>query len=65
MMNFKPEQRAFVCSFWCAMGYYRMPEELFEQLNSKMSDRLGDYSDHLVGKVRTADGKIIQIAQKD
>ena len=53
--------------FGPTMGYYRMPEELAEQLNSKMSDRLGDYSDHLVGKVSQElafDDEIIQIAQK-
>ena len=34
------------------MGYYRMPDELVEKLNSKMSDKLDDYSDNLVGKVK-------------
>ena len=65
---FKPEQEEHLFApFGPTMGYYRMPEELVEQLNSKMSDRLGDYSDHLVGKVSQElafDDEIIQIAQK-
>ena len=65
---FKPEQEEHLFApFGPTMGYYRMPEELVEQLNSKMSDELGDYSDHLVGKVSQElafDDEIIQIAQK-
>tara|TARA_R100000742_G_C4224390_1_gene47355 strand:- start:7 stop:675 length:669 start_codon:yes stop_codon:yes gene_type:complete len=53
--------------FGPTMGYYRMPDELVEQLNSKMSDKLDDYSDQLVGKVSEElafDDDIISIAQK-
>ena len=44
-----------------------MPEELVEKLNSKMSDKLQDYSDNLVGKVSEElafDEEIVKIAQE-
>ena len=53
--------------FGPTMGYYRMPNELVEELNSKMSDKLSDYSDQLVGKVSEElafDDEIKLIAQK-
>ena len=53
--------------FGPTMGYYRMPNELVKQLNDKMSDKLDDYSDQLVGKVSAElafDDDIISIAQK-
>ena len=53
--------------FGPTMGYYRMPDELVEELNSKMSDKLSDYSDKLVGKVSEElafDDEIKLIAQK-
>ena len=53
--------------FGPTMGYYRMPDELVEKLNSKMSDKLKDYSDNLVGKVKAElafDEEIVAIAQE-
>jgi len=53
--------------FGPTMGYFRMPDKLVESLNSKMSDRLEDYSDNLVGKVKEElafDDEIIKIAQE-
>ena len=53
--------------FGPTMGYFRMPDELVESLNSKMSDKLEDYSDNLVGKVKEElafDDEIIKIAQE-
>ena len=51
---FTPEKDVqLFAPFGPTMGYYRMPEELVDNLNSKMSDRLDDYSDNLVGKVST------------
>ena len=37
--------------FGPTMGYYRMPDDVVDELNDKMSTRLDDYSDQLVGKV--------------
>jgi hypothetical protein len=49
---FKPEKDIHLLApFGPTMGYYRMPEELVDSLNSKMSNRLEDYSENLVGKV--------------
>ena len=53
--------------FGPTMGYYRMPDELVDKLNSKMSDKLKDYSDNLVGKVKAElafDEEIVSIAQE-
>ena len=53
--------------FGPTMGYFRMPDELVESLNGKMSDKLEDYSDNLVGKVKgelAFDDEIIKIAQE-
>ena len=64
---FKPEQEELFAPFGPTMGYYRMPQELVEQLNSKMSDKLQDYSDNLVGKVSEElafDDEIVKIAQE-
>jgi hypothetical protein len=65
---FKPEKDIHLLApFGPTMGYYRMPEELVNNLNSKMSDRLDDYSDNLVGKVSAElafDDDIIKIAQE-
>ena len=48
---FKPEKDIHLLApFGPTMGYFRMPEELVNTLNDKMSDRLVDYSDSLVGK---------------
>ena len=64
---YKPERdMEFIAPFGPTMGYYRMPEELVDKLNSKMSDKLQDYSDNLVGKVSEElafDEEIIKIAQ--
>ena len=50
---FKPQKEMeLFAPFGPTMGYYRMPDELVEKLNSKMSDKLKDYSDNLVGKVK-------------
>ncbi len=65
---FKPEKDIHLLApFGPTMGYYRMPKELVDNLNSKMSDRLDDYSDNLVGKVSAElafDDDIIKIAQE-
>ena len=53
--------------FGPTMGYFRMPDELVKSLNGKMSDKLEDYSDNLVGKVKEElafDDEIIKIAQE-
>ena len=53
--------------FGPTMGYFRMPDELVNKLNDKMSDKLIDYSDSLVGKVSEElafDEDIIKIAQE-
>ncbi|NNL87972.1 MAG: hypothetical protein HKP25_02800 [Marinicaulis sp.] len=50
---FKPESdKQFFAPFGPTMGYFRMPDELVEQLNAQMTDQLRDHSDNLVGKVR-------------
>ena len=41
----------FLAPFGPTMGYFKMPDELVEKLNSKLSDKLKDCSDTLVGKV--------------
>ena len=47
---FKPEKDIHLLApFGPTMGYYRMPEELVNNLNDKMSDKLDDYSENLVG----------------
>jgi len=65
---FKPQKdMELFAPFGPTMGYYRMPEELVEKLNSKMSDKLQDYSDNLVGKVSEElafDEEIVKIAQE-
>ena len=65
---FKPEKEMeLFAPFGPTMGYYCMPEELVDKLNSKMSDKLQDYSDNLVGKVSEElafDEEIVQIAQE-
>ena len=65
---FKPEKdMELFAPFGPTMGYYRMPEELVDKLNSKMSDKLQDYSDNLVGKVSEElafDEEIVKIAQE-
>ena len=53
--------------FGPTMGYYRMPDDVVDELNDKMSTRLDDYSDQLVGKVSEElafDDEIKLIAQK-
>jgi hypothetical protein len=53
--------------FGPTMGYYRMPNDVVDELNDKMSTRLDDYSDQLVGKVSEElafDDDIKLIAQK-
>ena len=65
---FKPQKEMeLFAPFGPTMGYYRMPDELVDKLNSKMSDKLKDYSDNLVGKVKAElafDDEIIKIAQE-
>ena len=65
---FKPEKDIHLLApFGPTMGYYRMPEELVNNLNDKMSDKLDDYSENLVGKVSAElafDDDIIKIAQE-
>ena len=65
---FKPEKDIHLLApFGPTMGYYRMPEELVDNLNDKMSDKLDDYSENLVGKVSAElafDDDIIKIAQE-
>ena len=65
---FKPQKKMeLFAPFGPTMGYYRMPDELVEKLNSKMSDKLKDYSDNLVGKVKAElafDKEIVDIAQE-
>ena len=65
---FKPEKDIHLLApFGPTMGYYRMPEELVNNLNDKMSDKLDDYSENLVGKVSAElafDDEIIKIAQE-
>ena len=41
----------FLAPFGPTMGYFKMSDELVEKLNSKLSDKLKDCSDTLVGKV--------------
>ena len=41
----------FIAPFGPTMGYFKMSDELVEKLNSKLSDKLKDCSDTLVGKV--------------
>ena len=41
----------FIAPFGPTMGYFKMPDEFVEKLNSRMTDKLEDYSDNLVGKV--------------
>ena len=53
--------------FGPTMGYYRMPDDVVDELNDKMSTKLDDYSDQLVGKVSEElafDDEIKLIAQK-
>ena len=62
----KKEMELFA-PFGPTMGYFRMPYELVEKLNSKMSDKLKSYADNLVGKVSEElafDEEILAIAQK-
>ena len=65
---FKPEKDIHLLApIGPTMGYYRMPEELVNNLNDKMSDKLDDYSENLVGKVSAElafDDDIIKIAQE-
>ena len=43
---YKPQKdMELFAPFGPTMGYYRMPDELVEELNSKMSDKLSDYSE--------------------
>lgn len=49
---FKPSKdKEFFTPFGPVMGYYKMPMDFVDQLNAAMSDKLGDHSDYLVGKV--------------
>ncbi len=65
---FTPEKdMQLFAPFGPTMGYYRMPDEFVNKLNDKMSAKLKDYSDKLVGKVSEElafDDEIILIAQK-
>ena len=45
------EDIQFISPFGPTMGYFKMSDELVEKLNSKLSDKLKDCSDTLVGKV--------------
>ena len=65
---FTPEKDTqLFAPFGPTMGYYRMSDELVDKLNDRMSARLEDYSDQLVGKVSEElafDDEIIRIAQE-
>jgi len=65
---FTPEKEMqLFAPFGPTMGYYRMPNDVVDELNDKMSTRLDDYSDQLVGKVSEElafDDDIKLIAQK-
>jgi len=65
---FTPEKKMqLFAPFGPTMGYYRMPNDVVDELNDKMSTRLDDYSDQLVGKVSEElafDDDIKLIAQK-
>ena len=65
---YKPQKdMELFAPFGPTMGYYRMPDDVVDELNDKMSTRLDDYSDQLVGKVSEElafDDEIKLIAQK-
>ena len=65
---YKPQKdMELFAPFGPTMGYFRMPYELVEKLNSKMSDKLKSYADNLVGKISEElafDQEILAIAQK-
>ena len=65
---YKPQKdMELFAPFGPTMGYFRMPYELVEKLNNKMSDKLKSYADNLVGKVSEElafDEEILTIAQK-
>ena len=65
---FTPEKDVqLFAPFGPTMGYYRMQDELVDKLNDRMSARLEDYSDQLVGKVSEElafDDEIIRIAKE-
>ncbi|MBI1392184.1 MAG: hypothetical protein GC152_05510 [Alphaproteobacteria bacterium] len=59
------QDKEFFTPFGPMLGFYRMPPDLVDQLNAKMSDQLADHSDHLVGKVTQElrfDEELVQIA---
>ncbi len=44
--------KEFLTPFGPTIGYYKMDQEVVETLNSMMNEKLEDFSDKLVGKVR-------------
>ncbi len=64
---YKPQKdMELFAPFGPTMGYFKMPTDLVEKLNNRMSDKLQDYSNNLVGKVKEElkfDEETIKIAQ--
>ena len=64
---YKPQKdMELLAPFGPTMGYFKMPTDLVEKLNNRMSDKLQDYSNNLVGKVKEElkfDEETIKIAQ--
>ena len=65
---FKPEKDVqLFAPFGPTMGYCKMSDELVNSLNERMSEKLEDFSDNLVGKVSQElafDDEIKQLAQQ-